>query len=186
MRATKTASGVEGVAQVRFTATDVIRHELVARIVAGTTTNIIPETAEILGTVRTVSERTRLKVKDAISRVAEGIAAAHGATVEVHYDDGYPVTVNNADAADFALGVAGDIVGADAAIRMPNPIMGAEDFSYVLDRIPGAMMFLGGTPHDKNPLTAAANHSNRVVFDEAAMVNGMAVYGALALSHLDR
>ncbi|MFZ9627875.1 MAG: M20 metallopeptidase family protein [Ilumatobacteraceae bacterium] len=158
----------------------------VARIVAGTTTNIIPETAEILGTVRAVSERTRLKVKDAISRVAEGIAAAHGATVEVHYDDGYPVTVNNADSADFALGVAGEIVGTDAAIRMPNPIMGAEDFSYVLDRIPGAMMFLGGTPHDKNPLTAPANHSNRVVFDEAAMVNGIAVYSALALSHLDR
>ena len=156
----------------------------VARISAGTTTNIIPETAEILGTVRAVSERTRLKVKDAISRVAEGIAAAHGASVAVEYKDGYPVTVNNPGSADFALGVAGDIVGADATFRMPHPIMGAEDFSYVLDRIPGAMLFLGGTPHDKNPLTAPANHSNRVVFDEQAMVNGIAVYSGVALRHL--
>ena len=158
----------------------------VARIAAGTTTNVIPESAEILGTVRAVSERTRLRVKDGIQRVAEGIAAAHGATVEVHYDDGYPVTVNSGDAADFALGVAGEIVGADSTVRMPHPIMGAEDFSYVLDRIPGAMLFLGGTPHDRNPLTAPPNHSNRVTFDEQAMVNGIAMYGALALSHLAR
>jgi len=158
----------------------------VARITAGTTTNVIPESAEILGTVRAVSERTRLRVKDGIQRVAEGIAAAHGATVEVHYADGYPVTVNSGDAADFALGVAGEIVGADSTVRMPHPIMGAEDFSYVLDRIPGAMLFLGGTPHDRNPLTAPPNHSNRVTFDEQAMVNGIAMYGALALSHLAR
>lgn len=158
----------------------------VARIAAGTTTNVIPETAEILGTVRAVSERTRLRVKDAVRRVADGVAAAHGATVEVHYDDGYPVTVNSGDAADFALGVASDLIGADATVRMPNPVMGAEDFSYVLDRIPGAMLFLGGTPADRNPLAAPPNHSNRVVFDEAAMVNGIAMYGALALSHLAR
>ncbi|HNJ98562.1 MAG TPA: hypothetical protein PLV13_10570, partial [Ilumatobacteraceae bacterium] len=68
--------------------------------------------------------------------------------------------------------------------RLPNPVMGAEDFSYVLHRVPGAMMFLGGTPLDRDPSKAAPNHSNRVVFDETAMVDGIAVYSALALRHL--
>ena len=156
----------------------------VGRITAGTTNNIIPETAEILGTIRTVSEKTRAKVRDGIKRVAEGIAAAHDAQVTIEFHDGYPVTVNNPGSADFALDVAKEIIGEEATVRFPNPIMGAEDFSYVLNRLPGAMMFLGGTPIDKNPATAAPNHSNRVVFEEDAMVNGIAVYGAMALRHL--
>jgi amidohydrolase len=156
----------------------------VGRITAGTTNNIIPETAEILGTIRTVSEKTRAKVRDGIKRVAEGIAAAHDAQVTIDFHDGYPVTVNNPGSADFALDVAKEIIGEEATVRFPNPIMGAEDFSYVLNRLPGAMMFLGGTPIDKNPATAAPNHSNRVVFEEDAMVNGIAVYGAMALRHL--
>ena len=62
--------------------------------------------------------------------------------------------------------------------------MGAEDFSYVLQRVPGAMMFLGGTPPDRDPATAAPNHSNRVVFDEQAMATGIATYAAVALAQL--
>jgi metal-dependent amidase/aminoacylase/carboxypeptidase family protein len=66
----------------------------------------------------------------------------------------------------------------------PNPIMGAEDFSYVLQRVPGALGFLGGCLPELDPRTAAPNHSNRVMFDEAAMTNGMALYAAMALRHL--
>ena len=69
-------------------------------------------------------------------------------------------------------------------MRQPHPVMGAEDWSYVLQRIPGAMMFLGGTHPDRNPATAAPNHSNRVVFDEQAMATGIATYAAVALDHL--
>ena len=82
------------------------------------------------------------------------------------------------------LGLAAGLVGADKTIRLPNPIMGAEDFSYVLQQIPGAMVFLGGTPTDRNLATAAPNHSNHVVFDEEAMVTGTAMYAAMALNHL--
>lgn len=156
----------------------------VGKIVAGTVNNIIPETAEIEGTIRAVSESTRRRVHDGIRRVAEGIAAAHDAEVEVELVDGYPVTINDKAQADVVLGLANGLVGADKTLRLPNPIMGAEDFSYVLQQIPGAMVFLGGTPADRNLATAAPNHSNRVVFDEEAMVTGTAMYAAMALNHL--
>jgi hippurate hydrolase len=156
----------------------------VGKIVAGTVNNIIPETAEIEGTIRAVSESTRRAVHDGIRRVAEGIAAAHDAEVIVRLEDGYPVTVNDKTQADVALELASGLVGADKTFRLPNPIMGAEDFSYVLQEVPGAMVFLGGTSSDRNLATAAPNHSNHVVFDEQAMVTGTAMYAAMALNHL--
>ena len=156
----------------------------VGKIMAGTVNNIIPETAEIEGTIRAVSETTRRLVHNGIRRVAEGIASAHDAEVTVEVVDGYPVTVNDRSQADVVLGLARDLAGADKTVRMPNPIMGAEDFSYVLQQIPGAMMFLGGTHPDRNLATAPSNHSNRVVFDEEAMVTGTAMYAAMALNHL--
>ncbi len=158
----------------------------VGRITAGTTNNVIPETAEIEGTIRAVSERTRAKVRDGIRRVAEGVASAHDAQVDIAFRDGYPVTVNNPGSAQFSMDVAREVLGANSVVEMPNPTMGAEDFSYVLNRIPGSMMFLGGTPHDRDLSKAAPNHSNRVYFDENAMVDGMAVYSAMALRHLTK
>lgn len=156
----------------------------VGKISAGTTNNVIPETAEIIGTIRAVSERTRSKVHNGLKRVADGIAAAHGCGSDVDIIHGYPVTSNHDEFADFALGLAADVAGRDETIRMPNPMMGAEDFSYVLHERPGAMVFLGGTPLGTDLRTAAPNHSNRVYFDESAMTNGIALYSAAALRHL--
>jgi hippurate hydrolase len=156
----------------------------VGRISAGTTNNIIPETAEIEGTIRTVSESTRARVKDNIRRVAEGVAAAHGADVTVEIIAGYPVTSNSESFADFTIDTATEMLGADRVVRMPTPIMGAEDWSYVLQRVPGSMMFLGGTSPEHNPATAPANHSNRVMFDENALTDGIALYAGMALRHL--
>ena len=155
----------------------------VGRISAGTTNNVIPETALIEGTIRAVSEKTRSKVHDGIRRVVDGIAAAHSCAAEVTVEAGYPVTVNDGTFADHVLGVADSLIGADRVIRQPHPVMGAEDWSYVLQQVPGAMMFLGGTPLDRNPATAAPNHSNRVMFDEQAMATGIAAYAAVALDH---
>ena len=156
----------------------------VGRISAGTTNNVIPETAEIEGTIRAVSEATRQKIHDGIRRVAEGVASAHEASVEVEITWGYPVTVNSDDFTSFAAGVADELLGADHVIRMPTPIMGAEDFSYVLQKVPGSMMFLGATPLGRNPFEAAPNHSNRVFFEEECMRTGIAVHTAVALRHL--
>lgn len=156
----------------------------VGRIVAGTTDNIIPETAEIEGTIRAVSESTRRTVHEGLRRVAEGVASAHLTDVDVEVVLGYPVTSNDDRFADFTLDVANGIAGRERVRRLPNPVMGAEDFSYVLDAVPGTMMFLGGTPPERDPSRAAPNHSNRVVFDEDAMTTGVALYSAVALHHL--
>ncbi len=156
----------------------------VGRITAGTTNNVIPETADIEGTIRAVSERTRAQIHDGIRRVAENIASAHGCDGDVEIVYGYPVTTNDDRFADWTLDLAGDVAGTDHVVRLPHPVMGAEDFSYVLQELPGAMSFLGGTPLDRNLATAAPNHSNRVYFDESAMATGISLYAAAALRHL--
>ena len=157
----------------------------IARITAGTTSNVIPEEAELYGTVRTVSDRTRREVHDAVRRLAEGIAGAHGAEARVELETGFPVTLNNVDAAQFALDTAGLLLGPGSVRRLPAPIMGSEDWSYVLQRVPGAMAFLGTRPPGiEGPV--APNHSNRMVLDEEAMAAGIAVHAGVALRWLDR
>ena len=157
----------------------------VGRIQAGTTSNVIPETAELYGTVRTVSEKARDAVLSDIEQVARGIASAHGATADVEITRGYPVTVNDVDAARFALDTAAALLGERNALEMPTPIMGAEDWSYVLQQVPGAMAFLGTRPKGVAPQDAAPNHSNRMVLDEDAMTAGIATYAGVALRWLD-
>ena len=154
----------------------------IAQVHSGTVNNVIPETAFIEGTIRAVSGRTRQKVHDNISRVAENIAAAHDCSAEVHIGMGYPVTSNNDRFADFSLDLAREV--APAVVELPHPVMGAEDFSYVLEERPGAMVFLGATPHGVDLSTVAPNHSNRVHFEEKAMATGIALYSATALRHL--
>jgi amidohydrolase len=156
----------------------------ITRIVAGTTTNIIPETAFMEGTVRTLSEASRATVHDEIRRVCRYTAMAHGCVAEVEIEPGYPVTVNDEEAADRLGRLADAVVGRERVVTMQTPIMGAEDFSYVLAEVPGALAFLGGCPPGVDPGAAAPNHSNRVVFDEAAMAAGVAVYAGLALAAL--
>jgi hippurate hydrolase len=156
----------------------------IGRISAGTTNNVIPEIAEIEGTIRAVSEGTRKRVHDGVRRVVAGICAAHDMEADVDIEAGYPVTSNDSDFAEFSLQTATDLLGPDRVVRLPHPVMGAEDFSYVLQRTPGAIVFLGATPHNKDPGKAAPNHSNRVFFEEAAMTDGIALYSAIALRHL--
>jgi hippurate hydrolase len=155
----------------------------IARIAAGTTDNVIPETAEMLGTMRALSEQTRARVKEHLHRLVPAIAAAHGATAELEIVEGYPVTANDAAAADLVHRTARGLVG-DRAVLERDPVMGAEDWSYVLQRVPGAMTFLGACPPGVEPRHAPANHSNRVVFHEDAMAVGVATHVATALAAL--
>lgn len=156
----------------------------VARITAGTTTNIIPETAEIEGTVRSLSEATRRTMHEEIARVCENIAAAHGCRVSVDLTPGYPSTVNDEAVAERLLELADAVLGGGHGAAMAHPAMTAEDFSYVLQRVPGALAFLGACPPGVSPAEAPPNHSNRVHFDESAFANGVAIYAAFALDAL--
>jgi len=155
----------------------------IGKIEAGTARNVIPETATLLGTVRTVSETTRERVLDGVRRVAEGVAAAHGADVAVELIRGYPVTVNDADFARFVLETARELLGEERVHEMRHPVMGSEDFSYVLQRVPGAMANLGTRP-DTGPVFP--NHSNRMLVNESALVNGIAMHAAVALRFFER
>ena len=156
----------------------------VTQIHTGTTSNVIPETAMINGTMRAVSERTRTLIHDGIRRVAEGIGAAHGMDVDVQLNLGYDVTVNDAEFASFAADVATAVSGDRNVRMMENPVMGAEDFSYVLNRVKGSMMFLGLMPEGMDIMKAAPNHSNRAIYEENHMRRGAAVYSSVALRHL--
>jgi hippurate hydrolase len=159
----------------------------VAQVTAGTTHNVIPESARLYGTLRAVSERTRRAVWERIRVVADGVAAAHGCTAQVDIVQGYPVTTNDATFARFAAGVVDDRLGQGRSYQMPSPVMGAEDFSYVLQQVPGAMVFLGVCPPEHaDPFAAPACHSNRMVLHEDVMADGMALHAAVATTFLAR
>jgi len=156
----------------------------VGKIAAGTTNNVIPSTAVLEATVRTFSETTHAAVPDRLTRVAEGIAAAHGLTVTVDYQRGYPVTANTPAEVDRAAGLVRAMFGEQAYMTAPQPISGAEDFSYVLQQVPGTYLGLGATPVGQDPATAAYNHSAQATFAEESLAVGPAVLAALALDRL--
>jgi hippurate hydrolase len=152
----------------------------IAHIAAGTTSNVIPEDGRLLGTIRTFSEHTRTIIHEGCRRVAENIAAAHGATAEVEIDHGFPVTVCDGRVTDLAERTAKALFGEDAWHTMANPMMGAEDFSYVLQKLPGAMAFLGAAPEGGDYRTCCALHSNRMMLNEDVMARGIAMHCAMA------
>lgn len=156
----------------------------VAHIEAGSTNNVIPDTAFLEGTIRTLSAERRADVVAAVRRVATHIGAAHGIPVEFEHEEGYPVTVNDLGAATTVLETAAELLGDRASCLLPAPLMGAEDFSYVLQRVPGAIAWLGACPPGQEPETAPGNHSNLVVFDEEPLPAGVALYARMAMQAL--
>lgn len=136
----------------------------VTRFNAGHAHNIIPGSARLGGTVRTLKAELRDFAEERIMRIASGIALATGATIAVDYDRNYPVTVNHAAQTDFAAKVAGEVAGAANVDTDVAPMMGGEDFSYMLEKRPGAFIFLG------NGDTAGLHNSDYDFNDEAIPV----------------
>ncbi|MEM7094320.1 MAG: M20 family metallopeptidase [Actinomycetota bacterium] len=154
----------------------------VARIEAGTTNNIIPSSAFLEGTIRTYSEKARNTILEAVPRVASGTAWAHGCTCNADIIPGYPVTINDPAQAEHVGEVAKALVGADDFVMLSDPIMAAEDFSYVLNEVPGAMVMLGACPDDVSPAAAEPLHSNLMRVNESAFYRGVALYAAMAIA----
>jgi hippurate hydrolase len=151
---------------------------------AGTRRNIIPETASFEATVRTFDRGIRRQVRDMCQRVCRGIADAHGLDVDIEYLEEYPVTVNDGPSVNFALDVAHEVLGEQRTTVLDKPITGTEDFSRVIERVPGAMLFLGACIEGRDPDTAPSNHSPHAAFDDRVLPDGAALYAELAMRYL--
>jgi hippurate hydrolase len=134
----------------------------VCTVKAGEAFNVIPQTAMLLGTVRTLSPEVRDLAETRIRAIVENVCAAFGAKAEVEYDRGYPVTMNDPDKTEFMARVARAVGGENAVDTTVPPLMGAEDFSYMLEQRPGAYIFLG------NGDTAGVHHPAYDFNDEAS------------------
>jgi amidohydrolase len=152
---------------------------------AATTPNVIPDRVELGGTIRTFSDTNRNRIRTELTRLSESMAQAYGMTAETVYNDGYPVTVNDADEYEFAAAVIRDAVGSDRFDPMATPIAAAEDFSRVLNEVPGCYYILGATAGE-DPATAPSNHSPYAVFDDSVLADGSFVLAELARRALDR
>jgi len=133
----------------------------VCSIQAGNTFNVIPQHARLLGTVRTLTDEVRDLCETRIRAVVESVCAAYDATVKIEYSRGYPVTRNHPEQADFLARIAAQVGGEGAVDADVTPLMGAEDFSYMLEQRPGAYIFLG------NGATAGVHHPAYDFNDEA-------------------
>jgi hippurate hydrolase len=151
----------------------------VGEIGAGSAFNIIPETARLGGTVRTLNAELRERMPERIEELARGVAKGMRGDVKLDYDFSYPVTSNDADAARLALGVTGELFGEERAVELDNPSMGAEDFAFFLEKVPGAFIWLG--VGDVSNL-----HTPQFSFDEEILSQGAALLVALALESLSK
>jgi hippurate hydrolase len=149
----------------------------VGEIGAGSAFNIIPEKARLGGTVRTFDPDLRERIPERIEEIARGVAKGMRGDVELDYRFSYPVTSNEADSAKLALGVAGELFGEERVEELAHPSMGAEDFAFFLEKVPGAFIWLG--VGDVSGL-----HTPKFSFDEEILPQGAALLTALALESL--
>ena len=151
---------------------------------AGTVHNVIPDTAYFEATVRSFSPAAHARVLEESVTVCSGIAAAHGLEVDAECAELYPVTINTAAEVAAVQAMVADVHGEERYVELPNPVAGSEDFSRVLDRVPGAMVFLGATLPERDPATAPFNHSPEAAFDDSVLTDGAALYAEFALRSL--
>jgi amidohydrolase len=155
----------------------------IGSLTAGTTFNVIPDTATLKGTVRAYHEEARRTIQERVGELARGIAAAMRATAEVDYRVGYPVLKNDPQKVAFVRETLVPLLGEDAVVDR-EPVMGAEDFAFVLQRVPGTFMYLG--VRDRSWSTPRYVHTSTFDLSEAALPVGVAAMAATAIRFLDQ
>ncbi|WP_026820623.1 M20 metallopeptidase family protein [Arthrobacter castelli] len=155
----------------------------ITNLSAGEAINVIPPSASMGASVRTLSPETTRDFPIYATELAESIAKAHGCTAEIDWSNTYRPTVNDDAEAAYLLRTLTDVFGADRVVEADNPIMGSEDFSCVLEEVPGAFYMLHATPKGIDPETAAVNHSPHVQFDDAVLPDQAASLATLAFAH---
>jgi amidohydrolase len=158
----------------------------VGELHAGTASNVIPSTAQLVASVRTLSNASLEQLAAELPRLVQGVAAAHGCTADVGFQPEYPVTVNDVDMWSHAKTVLAGLYGTERVFERPDPIMGAEDFSFVLERVPGCFIQLGARPDDVPAEGAPSNHSATVRFDDAVLGEQAAALAELAVTTLTK
>ena len=151
---------------------------------AGTKANIIPDTAEFQATIRTFSAENRTRIQAEAVRLCKSIAEGYGLKANIEVIEQYPVTVNNDAHAQFIGTVVTDLFGTEGFLEMPYPVAGAEDYSRVLEEVPGSYVFLGASV-DQDPTKSEVNHSPRAMFDDAVLYRGTALLSELAVRSLN-
>ena len=150
---------------------------------AGIRNNIVPDTAELSGTIRTFDPQVRVQIHEKIRRIATSIGHAQGAEVTVEIDEGVPVTYNNPRLTAKMVPTLRKIYGKDR-VYVSGRVTGAEDFSFYQEQIPGFFFYIGARPAEVRPEDAIANHSPYFDVDEAALLPGVRVMSQLALDYL--
>lgn len=151
---------------------------------AGTKANIIPDTAEFQATIRTFSAENRTRIQAEAVRLCKSFAEGYGLKANIEVIEQYPVTVNNDAHAQFIGTVVTDLFGTEGFLEMPYPVAGAEDYSRVLEEVPGSYVFLGASV-DQDPTKSEVNHSPRAMFDDAVLYRGTALLSELAVRSLN-
>ncbi|MGX7925062.1 M20 metallopeptidase family protein [Tsuneonella sp. HG094] len=178
-------SALQAAVTRRFNAADAVV-VTVTMLEAGTAHNVIPNQARLRGTMRTLSAHNRALVHELVEQTAHGVAAGYGLSAEIAIRHGFPVTVCDARAVELGQAVTGELFGDAAWTPMPAPIMGAEDFSYLLEKVPGAMFFLGVAHEGDDWRSCCSIHSTRMVVDESVLPRGTALLAGCALRFLER
>jgi len=153
---------------------------------AGSAHNIIPDEVGLVGTLRTLSEKTRSEARAAFERIATNVAQAHDCTAEPNAEAGYPATINDPRAVALVRACTTDLFGETAYHLLVAPIMGGEDFAFVLQKIPGAMAALGVAPPGGDPFARAPIHNAKMMVDEDVLARGVALHCAFATRFLEQ
>ncbi|MEJ5976972.1 M20 family metallopeptidase [Novosphingobium sp. PS1R-30] len=157
----------------------------ITKMEAGTAHNVIPDRVSLRGTMRSLSRENRAALADSVRLLAAGIAGAHGLTAEVTITEGFPVTICDPRAVAFGEDLSRQMFGTQSFLRLDDPIMGAEDFAYVLDKVPGAMFFLGVSHAGEDWTRCCGIHSTKMMLDESVMPQGAAFLAGLAADFLE-
>lgn len=152
---------------------------------AGVRNNIIPDDADMTGTIRSFDPDMRMMIQEKIESIASGVAESMGATATVDIDPGVPVTYNDPELTDAMLPTLRSVYG-PANVRLGDPITGAEDFAFYQEKVPGLFFFIGARPPDVPQSKAIPNHSPLFYVDEGALVLGVEAMSRLAVDYLER
>ena len=144
---------------------------------AGEATNVLPETAELKGSVRAFKTEIMEQLKAEMKMILEGHCAMHDASCEITFIDGYPATVNQPRETEIAADAAAEVVGAERVDRDATPVMGSEDFAYMLQAKPGCYIFLGNG-NDSGP-SSCTLHNPYYDFNDEILVVGASYWARL-------